>query len=313
MSNTYKLYIQKSNIQRPSSQEVEDAKLTQNFAIGVYNGNKSKIPDGWKLIKEESLSNGFHAEAYEKDGKVIIAFRGTELTNLNDLWADSQMVRRKVPDQAKSALDFYYEIEKYCKEKDIDKSNITITGHSLGGSCGEIVGPIVGVKTITFNAYGVKDIAKKYNALKLNNIDYVTNYGNVNDAIFYSRMHNNVGKTYIIDNDITNKNPSLKYHFIENMGDVEDAELYDMSRHHKFEKESMHPNRVLVVEEVMKRGNSDHNDAFSHYFLEQARKGYTMWKREIEKKVSGGEVYVHSYTRSDGTHVTDYYRRYPQR
>ena len=33
MSKTYNLYIQKKDIQRQSSQEVEDAKLAQKFAI----------------------------------------------------------------------------------------------------------------------------------------------------------------------------------------------------------------------------------------------------------------------------------------
>ena len=97
------------------------------------------------------------------------------------------------------------------------------------------------------------------------------------------------------------------------MGDIRDAELYDMSKHHKFEKESMHPDRVLVVEEVMRRKNKDSNDAFSHYFLQQAKKGYTMWEKDVSRSVSGGDVYVHSYTRSDGTHVTDYYRSRPSR
>ena len=312
MSKTYNLYIQKSDIKRPSSQEVEEAKLAQKFAIGVYDGNEGEIPSGWKLVKQVDLDNGFHGEAYEKDGKVIIAFRGTN--NPKDWDDDIAMWFKQVPAQAKSALDFYYEVEKYCKENGIDKSNITITGHSLGGSSGEIVGSIAGVKTITFNAYGVKDIAEKYNALNLNNINYVTNYGNVNDRTFYTSMHNHVGKTYVLDNFTENDSPKIKkYHKAEYLVNLEDAELYDMSRHHKFEKESMHPDRVLVVEEVMKRENKDHNDAFFHYFLQQAKRGYTMWEREIDKKVSGGDVYVHSYTRDDGTHVSDYYRSYPHR
>ena len=37
MTKTYNLYIQKSDIKRPSSQEIEEAKLVQKFAISVYN------------------------------------------------------------------------------------------------------------------------------------------------------------------------------------------------------------------------------------------------------------------------------------
>ena len=314
MTKTYNLYIQKSDIQRPSSQEVEDAKLAQKFAIGVYDDSREFLPKDWKFIGEYSNDNGFHGEAYEKDGKVIITFRGTQWQSLNDWKADKQMIQKEIPKQANSALKFYYQVEKYCLAHGIDKSNITITGHSLGGSNGEFVGPTVGVKAITFNAYGIKDIAERNMILKGGNENYVTNYGDVNDATFYTKMHNHVGKTYVLDNDKENRilRPR-KYHFAQTMPNLEDAELYDIHRHHKFEKESMHPDRVLVVEEVMRRRNKEQNDAFSHYFLQQAKRGYTMWEREIDKKVSGGEVYVHSYTRGDGTHVTDYYRSYPNR
>ena len=34
---------------------------------------------------------------------------------------------------------------------------------------------------------------------------------------------------------------------------------------------------------------------------------------ELNRASSSGDVYVHSYTRSDGTHVTDYYRSRPSR
>ncbi len=313
MAQTYKLHAE-INVQKPPvNNEIEQDKLAQKFAIGVYNESREFLPKDWKLISEYSNNdNGFHGEAYEKDGKIIIAFRGTN--DRKDLFdSDIQMLRRQIPNQTDSALHLYYQVEKYCKKHNIDKSNIKITGHSLGGSLGEIVGSTVKVKTVTFNAYGVKDIAEKYRVLKGGDESYVKNYGDVNDAVFYSRMHNHVGKTYVLDNDKDNKHPSLKYHKAQTIPNLEDAEPYDIHKHHKFEKESMNKDRVLVVEEVRNRKNKEHNDAFSKYFRQQAQKGYTMWKNDINKKVSGGEVYVHSYTRDDGTHVTDYYRSSPHK
>lgn len=327
MTQLYKLHVEK-NVKREQlndeieqvndekeqiNDEIEQDKLAQKFAIGVYDESREYLPKDWKLISEYSNNdNGFHGEAYEKDGKVIVAFRGTEIPS-KDLWADIQMARKEIPKQANSALTFYYKVEKYCTTHEINKSNITITGHSLGGSLGEFVGPTVKVKTVTFNAYGVKDIATKNMILKDENENYVKNYGNVNDVIFYSKMHNHVGKTYVLDNDKDNKHPSLKYHKAQTIPNLEDAEPYDIHKHHKFEKESMNKDRVLVVEEVRNRKNKEHNDAFSKYFRQQAQKGYTMWENDINKKVSGGEVYVHSYTRDDGTHVTDYYRSSPHK
>ena len=106
MSKTYNLYIQKSNIQYPSSEEIKNAELAKKFAIGVYPFNKKNIPQGWNIINQTSKPNGFHGEAYEKDGKIIISFRGTEFYQPQDWVADSQMIRKKIPNQAKSALNF---------------------------------------------------------------------------------------------------------------------------------------------------------------------------------------------------------------
>ncbi len=329
MTQLYKLHVEK-NVKREQlndeiehvndekeqvNNEIEQDKLAQKFAIGVYDESREFLPKDWKLISEYSNNdNGFHGEAYEKDGKIIIAFRGTQWYSLGDLNTDVQMIRKEIPKQANSALTFYYKVEKYCVTHDIDKSNITITGHSLGGSLGEFVGPTVKVKTVTFNAYGVKDIAERNMILKGENENYVKNYGDVNDRTFYTKMHNHVGKTYVLDNDKDNKVlRNKKYHKAETIQNLEDAEPYDIHKHHKFEKESMHKDRVLVVEEVRKRKNKERNDAFSKYFRQQAQKGYTMWEQDINKKVSGGEVYVHSYTRDDGTYVTDYYRSSPNR
>lgn len=316
MTKTYNLYIEKSNTIYPSSKEVEDANLAQNFALGVYEDNKDEIPDGWKLIKEESSINGFHGEAYEKDGKVIIAFRGTEKTKLNDWWADSQMVRRKVPNQAKSALNFYYEVEKLCKDKGINKKDIMITGHSLGGSNGEIVGSVTGIKTITFNSYGVKDIAKKYIAINLDDVDCVTNYGNAKDLVFRSKMDNHIGKTYVIDkNRIHNFIRPKKFHSIEDMGDTREGVLYrPQTKKSESGIKNKDPNRIIVMEDLMEhvRNKDTHfNDDDLKYLSQQRDRGNVMWQKDVDRKVSSGEVYVHAYTRGDGTHVRDYYRSRP--
>ena len=40
-----------------------------------------------------------------------------------------------------------------------------MTGHSLGGSLAQIVGALYDVETVTFNAYGVKDVIKTNQAI----------------------------------------------------------------------------------------------------------------------------------------------------
>ena len=225
---------------------------------------------------------------------------------------------KQVPEQAKSALDFYYKVEKYCKEKGIDKKDIMITGHSLGGSCSEIVGPVTGIKTITFNSYGVKDIAKKYIAINLDDVDCVTNYGNAKDLVFRSKMDNHIGKTYVIDkNRIHNFIKPKKFHSIEDMGEVREGVLYrPQTKKSKGSIENKDPNRIIVMENLMKKvsnKNTHFNDEDLKYLSQQRDRGNVMWQRDIDRKVSSGDVYVSSYTKSDGTHVRAYYRSRPNR
>ena len=293
---------------------IKNDKLLQKFAIGVYKNRRYELPLDWKCIltSNSNESWGFHAEAYEKNGKIILVYRGTN--DIMDIGgADRQMFLRQVPDQAKKALNFYYEVERYCKKYGIDPENITITGHSLGGSLAQIIAKITNRKAVTFNAYGIRDIAERFGLLKSYYPPKIRNYGNANDWTFASRLHLQIGDTYVID---TNKYDTelypLKYHFIETMGDIAEAEPYDRRKHHKNISENMDSNRVLVVEEVIDRKNKKDDDVFSYYFLNQVKKGMFMWERDIEKNIRSGKVYVHEYTKQDGTYVREYYRRWPQ-
>lgn len=49
----------------------------KSLSIGVYKGNEKSIPKGWIKVSEYDKKSGFHGEAFYKDGKVVIAMRGT--------------------------------------------------------------------------------------------------------------------------------------------------------------------------------------------------------------------------------------------
>lgn len=285
----------------------------KEFAIGVYKDEKNRnhLPTGYQGFAKSEDKNGFYGEAYVKNGKVVVVFRGTDGPK-DFIGSNKDMYIKKIPTQAESALNFYYEVEAKCKKYGYSTDDITITGHSLGGSLTQYVCYVTGRKGVTFNAYGVKDMVEKFGVIRNKKVN-IRNYGNINDWTFYHNLHLQTGDTYVIDTNKSETEPrKLRYHRIEDMGDIKNAEPYDIYKHHKFERESMSKDRVLVVEDVIKRKDWGQNGVFAHYFLNQAKNGYTMWEREIDKKVAGGEVYVHSYTRDDGTHVRDYYRSYPR-
>ena len=58
------------------------------LSMGVYKGNEKSIPKDWIKVSEYDKKSGFHGEAFYKNGKVVIAMRGTEIPKTNDLTDD---------------------------------------------------------------------------------------------------------------------------------------------------------------------------------------------------------------------------------
>ena len=69
--------------------------------------------------------------------------------------------------------------------------------------------------------------------------------------------------------------------------------------------------RIYSVENVGAMSDDEYRNT-KKVLQAQIRKIGLPSNYELKRASSGGEVYVHSYTR-DGTHVTDYYRSYPNR
>ncbi|TCV97214.1 lipase (class 3) [Luteibacter rhizovicinus] len=104
---------------------------------------------------------GFQATAYLRldTNEVIIAYRGTEFDRepVHDGGVDAGMVLTGINAQAPDAVAFTQRvIDKAKQEAELnDRSpNITVTGHSLGGTLAEISAAKFGLKGETFNAYG---------------------------------------------------------------------------------------------------------------------------------------------------------------
>ena len=191
---------------------------TRYLSGRVYYNKKYTRNLGYQLLeKQENARNGFFAEAYYKNGKIIIVYRGTN--DLKDLAQDLKMGFQRIsPSQYYSAKLFYnYIARKYRNYP------IYATGHSLGGSLAQMLGSSVKeVKAVTYNAFGTGDIkgfSPKYP-------ENVINYGHSKDAVFNFNINNQVGKTYVTDPENTDKTNGLKYHKLEDMGDTDKAVEY---------------------------------------------------------------------------------------
>lgn len=91
------------------------------------------LPGLWKVIGTAQCKDGYHGAAYYDVSKkhIVVAHRGTELTNLGALWTD---IKGVVFNGYTSQMNSAYKFTKAIADKFWKCSiSVTITGHSLGG------------------------------------------------------------------------------------------------------------------------------------------------------------------------------------
>lgn len=312
----------------------EDCKA---LSQAVYDFEKPKIINGWRYLKTFQDDCGFYAEAYEKNGKVILAIRGTDtergkIEKFKDvLDSDVPMGLTIMPYQTKYAEDAYKKLVQ-----EYGKNNVILTGHSLGGSIDIILGTKYGSETVTFSAYGVKYIS----GLEQNYTQNITNYGNAADGIFLRNIDSLIGKTMVLNtngegesfkHEFEYKPQPLKPHLLESFGDLSKGVEYsgiDISEPAPLFKAGIEyvdyvdntdyldkifdtKNRILYRGEVKL---DDLDDELCDLYLDQFfDDDFFPTKQELDERVHNGDViYVEQYRRSDGTVVSGYYRSYPK-
>jgi len=101
-----------------------------------------------------------------RSGKVVISYRGTRPTNINDLVTDTAIffgVERLTP-RFQDALNHAKIVEKT-----VGKGKVEVTGHSLGGSEALYVTKNTGIPSVTFNpgkTFEQFDILNNYDKVK---------------------------------------------------------------------------------------------------------------------------------------------------
>jgi hypothetical protein len=110
-------------------------------------------------------ATGFQATAYQRKGSsdIVIAYRGTEFDRepVHDGGVDAGMVLLGVNAQAPDSIAFTKDVlAKAQKDAELNDrtANVTVTGHSLGGTLAEINAAKFGLKGETFNAYGAASL-----------------------------------------------------------------------------------------------------------------------------------------------------------
>lgn len=119
----------------------------------------------WEIIGRKITKDGFAATAYRhsKSSKVVVAFRGTILSKHNIATNEAFLIKH-LPDTLLTAIDF---IEHIINKYNLERKNISLTGHSLGGAIAELCAcrkeaEDHRINAVTFESPGVYEIIKNH-------------------------------------------------------------------------------------------------------------------------------------------------------
>lgn len=131
----------------------ENEQVMQTYLTNNNNGRWAV-----RFWQAGTKANGFQGTILEDDDEVVCAFKGTSLgsdAGWQDLWNDMQLAINYIPTQAHSAA----EMVQVAKEYVAQHKPLSIVGHSLGGGLAQLVGWLLGVNFVTFNAPGMANNA----------------------------------------------------------------------------------------------------------------------------------------------------------
>lgn len=195
--------------------EIQKHEDLKRCAIYSY-GKNHQLPVGYVYTNHyENPKSGFSAFVIKNGNKVVISYCGSDDTK-DWVQNDIPMFLSKMPVQSNDAIAVYKKIRQQYPH-----AQIILTGHSLGGSLAQIVGAIFNVETVTFNAYGTKDLIKSDMEIYP---DKITNYINLNDSnVITKNTHNQIGTCY----SIGTRGFSINNHEAESMLPLKERKKFD--------------------------------------------------------------------------------------
>jgi hypothetical protein len=172
--------------------------------ITVLGGVEYQAIDG-----VDNPRTGFQATAYQRVGtnEIVIAYRGTEFGRepVHDGGVDAGMVLTGINAQTADSIAFTERVMAQAKEKAAlygTPVNVTVTGHSLGGTLAEINASHFGLHGETFNAYGAAGLQQGIPAGGTQVVDHVR----AGDVVSAASAHFGEVRVYAAEQDVKTLN-----------------------------------------------------------------------------------------------------------
>ncbi|ALN82591.1 lipase family protein [Lysobacter antibioticus] len=201
----------------------------QYAALASDSYNKRQVDDkaidiggvNYKVIKHVDRPSGYQGTIYQRidTGEIIVAHRGTEFDRemLKDGLTDAGMATNRTNSQAKDALALTRDAIEEARNIGLTgpRPEVTVTGHSLGGTLAQITAHHYDLRGETFNPYGAVSLG--YRIPEGGN--RVTNHVMAGDPVSAASDHYGKVKVYATPQEIA----SMKDRGYENNRSVFDA------------------------------------------------------------------------------------------
>ena len=128
-----------------------------NLSNRIANENILSGLNAVELLHTAPSSSGFEASAYSYDGKIVIAFAGTNTDEWQDIWNNGNLGLGSLSAQAIEAAKFYLDIKAQYG------NNIVFTGQSLGGGLASLMAVFFNRPAATFDEAPFKLAATQKN------------------------------------------------------------------------------------------------------------------------------------------------------
>jgi len=184
------------------------------FGANAYGGPagsqlKHDLPGSWKLMQLhvdpvylDNPVTGFRAHVYHNKvtKEVVIAFAGTDLTDMGDLAAIGSIIAGQPPPQFDNAYALFKAVMTTMETRGI-QAQISFTGHSLGGALAQYMAIAAqGRPAETFGAPGILHALGKLRHMYNPGYPYpVINHVALSDAFGMSGTHLGTTKYYALD------------------------------------------------------------------------------------------------------------------